>query len=721
MTSRFLIIAFILLNFLIVKSQDKIEITATYTTENIVIDGQLNEKIWQQAQINNQFIQNFPNDTILAVSKTNVQLVYNDKYLFVAVTCFDELPGKYIVQSFRRDFENNGNDMMAIMICPTGDKQNGYCFSVSPYNVQREGTIEEGGLAGVTTAWETKWKSATQIGKAQWQVELAIPFASMRFVKNANWLVNIARNDYKRNEKSTWVPVKKNINLASLSNTKPLKFTNKGPIPKNNVAIIPFVFNQNEINYDKSNRLISKWNGGVDAKLGLKSGLNLDLTLNPDFSHIEVDRQVTNLTRFSVFYPEKRTFFIENGDLFSRFGFSRIRPFFSRTVGLNEAGQPIPVIYGAKLSGKLDEKTRIGILSTHTNESADKEFIGKNYLVAAAQINTIGRSNLGMLLVNQAEFKGLDYKSKFNTIIGADYNLSSLNNKWRGKLFYHQLLSDKKLKNANASALWLNYNNVKWDVQYNHEFVNKNYQSPMGFIYRNNIIRFEHSINYNLYPKNGKIFVHGPTAYLDWYLNPNWKTTDYSLRFGYKLSFINSSNLTVNSYKNYMYLTSDFDASGKNYKVKYKEGSSFDYYNVNINYTSNFRKKLRYNATLDYGTYYTGKKLSAIADLNYRFPPFASIGASFEINKIDLPKPYNATILYLIGSKLDITFTPTLYWATFLQYNTQQNNFNINSRFQWRFAPVSDLFLVYTDNYLADYLKVKNRFIILKLNYWISR
>ena len=720
MNTKYLSLLFCLLT-ISVFAQDR-KIAVPRTSEHIHIDGTLNEHVWDfNSSKADHFTQNFPTDTAPAKSPTQVLMCYDHKCIYIAAKCYDTLPGKYIVQSYRRDFENKVNDMLAITLNPSGDGLNGFNFSVNPLNVQREGTIDEGGLFGVTTAWDTRWFSATKRYDSFWVAEMAIPFKSIRYGQDSsgNWRINFSRNDLKRNEVSCWIPVSRNYNISNLGTTGKVVFEGGHP-PKisNNLVLIPFAYWQAGKDFSKD-ASSQKLRGGLDAKVALNTSLNMDITLNPDFSQVEVDRQITNLSRFNIFYPERRNFFIENGDLFANFGFSRIRPFFSRRIGLDDNGNMIPILYGLKISGKAADNWRIGILNNQTLPTANRT--AQNYLIAATQYNIYKRNTLGIIMMNR---NGWNHEgaidSDYNRIVGADYNINSMNNRWRGKIFYHYSLFNHQKSDAGATAMWLSYNYSHWNIAYNHEYVGKNYRSDVGYIYRQDYFRHEDWVYYSFFPKSNTIFQHGPGIYSDLYLDRNGKFTDRTLSPSYKVTFKSGAVLTTLFNNNFVRLTSDFDPSGSGKGLKFHAGDSFTYNNFSSNYISDGRKLFRYTIAINQGGYFNGSKFTYSADLSYRFPPYLTLGCNLEQNFITLPALYRSNVLNLLGARADVTLTRSIYFTTYLQYNSQTNNININSRLQWRFAPVSDFYIVYTDNYTADFRTAKNRYLILKLSYYLG-
>jgi hypothetical protein len=551
---------------------------------------------------------------------------------------------------------------------------------------------------------------------------MLIPFNSIRFDKsNKYWRINIARNDLKRNEISTWIPVQRNINISSLSNTGLMGFNNEQPKPRKNLVLLPFLFYSGGQDYSKNQAWKNKLNGGLGAKIGVGGGMSLDLTVNPDFSQVDVDRQITNLSRFNIFYPEVRNFFVENGDLFARFGFSRIRPFFSRRIGLDNAGNPIPIIAGSRLSGKPNENWRIGLLNVQTAAVPDQNILSQNYFVAADQHRTIGRSNIAFIVANRQAYKDQYDLKDYNSIIGVDYNLNSTDNRWTGKLFYHQTLQPNQPKDAAATAMWLNYAGRNWNWAYNHEYVGENYKADIGYLYRKNFVRFEPGVNYFFYPKSKRIFYHGPGLYTDWYLDRTFKTTDQMMRISYKVQFKNTALLVMQLNNNQIRLNQSFDASGHNSTISfYQKGESFNFKNFNIQFTNNGRKLLRWAYVADYGGYFGGTKLTTSIDVSYRLPPFISVGLNYERNELRLPQPYLSGYYDLLGTKIDVTLTKSLFITTYVQYNTQLQNTNINTRLQWRYASVSDFYIVLTQNYNSVNLHTKSSYVVLKWTYWLG-
>ncbi len=700
--------------------------------DKIVIDGELNEKDWEVASIAADFFQIFPFDTSYAKSKTEVRVTYDDDYFYVSAICYDDIKGNYVIQSLKRDFSYPVNDAFAVYMDCINDKTNGFCFGVTPLGVQREGLISNGGGMGVTTIWDNKWYSEVKCYEDKWVVEMAIPFKSLRYKSGIDtWRINFSRNDLKRNENSSWSPVPRIFNVASLAFTGELKWDSPPKKAGMNVAIIPYVTGGVSQDFLTQNKEQYTYNGGVDAKIAISSSLNLDVTINPDFSQVEVDRQVTNLSRFSLFFPERRNFFIENSDLFERFGFRQIRPFFSRRIGLYN-GNVIPIVGGFRLSGNINKNWRIGVMSMQTEHKHELGLESQNYSVAAVSRNVLKRSNISFIFVNRQEAtsKGIS-DNNFNRVAGVDFNLQSANNKWFGKIFYHQAFTPQNLNQSSANASFLSYSSPRFSGEWNHEYVEKNYLAETGFVpriyyynpvtrlsYRETYWRIEPSLRYKFFPKSKLINNHFPEMYMSHYLDSAFKSTEFLYQLSYTINFQNTGVLVVKGKHNFTKLRTPIDITFTG-KTPIPAG---DYYfnDASIAYTSSSIRKLFGTASLNYGEFYNGVKFTYSAELNYRKQPWGVFSLSYQQDEIHLPQPYSNSYISLIGPKIELLFSKSIFFTTFVQYNTQINNVNVNSRLQWRFKPMSDLYIVYTDNYYSVDMSKKNRALIVKLVYWFN-
>ncbi len=730
---RWLCFTILLLGFFSIPAQEPatLSLNIKKATDRIRLDGVLTEQSWRDADVAANFFQNFPADTSFAETKTEVRMTFDNDFIYIGAICYDDIEGDYVIQSLKRDFSYPISDAFAVFIDPFYDKQNGFSFAVNPLGVQREGLLQGGGGFGVTTSWDNKWFVEVTRQTGKWIVEMAIPFKTIRYSEDqAVWGINFGRNDLKRNESSTWSPVPRVFNVASLANTGELHWETTPKKAGTNVALIPYTIGRVSSDYqaDTSNYA---GNLGMDAKIAVTSSLNLDLTVNPDFSQVDVDRQVTNLSRFSLFFPERRNFFIENSDLFEQFGFRQIRPFFSRRIGLSE-GQQVPIIAGARLSGKINRDWRIGLMNMQTEGVSDLSLASQNYTVAALQRRIGVRSFLAGILVNRQAFTGSTANyGDYNRVAGLDFNLASANNRWRGKAFYHHSFTPNVTEKSFAHAVWTMYNANNIQIHYNHEIVAKNYNAEVGFVPRvsnfnpetGEIVqrtywRFEPSVEYKFYPNSNVINQHGPGVYLSEYTDSALATTERLAQASYKVVFKNQSQVEAKVNTNYVLLYWDTDVTF-NGNTPIPAGG-YNYTNFQLGYQSSPFKKFNYWLNLDYGNYYIGTKFTFSGELSLRKQPWGIFSLSFNQNEIDMPEGYTDASLTLLGPKIELSFTKELFLTTFVQYNTQADNMNINARLQYRFRPMSDLFIVYTDNYLPYNFSIKNRALVVKFVYWLN-
>ncbi len=701
------------------------------TNEKIVVDGNLDEHAWSVSTFSGDFIENFPSDTSLASSQTEVSMIYDDENLFVAIKCYDLKPGPYNVTSLRRDFKGPENDQVVVVLDPFLDKTNGFVFGVNAYGSMKEGLVSGGGEQDTDYSWDNKWYAETSFQEGYWVVEMAIPFKTLRYKKGSeNWNVNIYRLDTKQSERSSWSAIPKSFRLTSLAFTGNLTWEEPLGKPGTNLAVIPFV--STGISRDNLNGTgtAKTFEVGGDIKIGVTPSLNLDLTVNPDFSQVEVDDQVTDLSRFEIFFEEKRQFFLENADLFANFGTETIRPFFSRRIGIAYDSAirqyvPNPILFGARLSGKINNNWRVGLMSIQGAKDSELNLPSQNYSVAVLQRKVFSRSNITALFVNKQPVQLENHDSSavqksFNRVLGLEYNLASVNGRWNGKLFYLQSFdSNRDQQRQSSHGSVLQYKTPYITVDWSHEYVSDSFNAEVGFIPRKAYYKINPGIQTYTYPQSSVINRHGPGISFEAFWDTSGNSIENTLTVNYEIFFQNLAQLKVEAKGYDLELLNDFDPT-KSGGEKLKAGNEYRYYDVKIDFTSDKRKKFYYNLVTQNGQYFDGTRYSFSGSINYRIPPKAIFSVAYSYNKINMPDPYEDGDIWLLGPKIDLTFLRNLYYTTLVQYNNQIDNININSRLQWRFKSVSDLFIVYSDNYFSESLKSKNRAIVIKLSYWFN-
>lgn len=700
------------LNIFAQKKNENYKYHISKTSKAIKIDGILDDEAWKNTELATDFQMMLPMDTSKANLKTDVRMAYDDKFIYISGDNF--IPHKtYMVESLRRDWNFGKNDNFLLIMDTFDDQTNGFAFGINAAGAQWDGQQYEGGP--VNLSWDNKWYSAVKQYEDHWSFEAAIPFKSIRFNNTLkSWGVNFGRMDLPSTEKSAWAPVPRQFPSIASAFTGQLIWDNPPAKTGSNISLIPYFLGGTTKDFENQKEPTYKKEIGFDAKIALGSSLNLDLTVNPDFSQVEVDRQVTNLDRFELFFPERRQFFLENDDLFNNIGLERIRPFFSRRIGLG-----VPINYGARLSGKLNKNLRVGAMDIKTDGVSESKIDAQNFTVVTFQQKVFTRSNITAFLINKDGLND-NLAKKYNRNIGVEYNLASQNNIWRGKFMAFKSFSPNITDKNTTLAGQLTYNTRHWNITSLYENVGKNYVAEVGFFQRTNYARINPRIGYLFFPKGINVLTHGPTLFNVTFYNEAKYNVENTTGIMYNIELRTKALISAYFANDYIELLTDFDPTNLT-GVKLTKGSKHGWNSTGISFTSKPQSLFTYSFESRIGGYYSGGTRTRLAyNVGYRFQPYVQLALAAEMNDINLPeeKGLKDAHFWLISPRVDITLTNNFYFTTFVQYNEQIKNTNINARLQWRYKPVSDIFLVYTDNYATIDPRVKNRAIVLKMTYW---
>ncbi|MBY0536035.1 MAG: carbohydrate binding family 9 domain-containing protein [Chitinophagaceae bacterium] len=711
--------------------QDQYQLHIKKASKPVKIDGVLDDAAWAEATVSSDFIRKYPNDLVNAKRRTVAKVSFDDNFIYFAFIAYDT--SHHVVQSLKRDGGHETNDAVGIILDPMNQRTTGFFFVVNAFNTQTDDQLD-GTSQPLSLSWDNKWFSATKRLADHWIAEIAIPFKTIRYSnEKLKWGLNFLRSDLKENEYTTWTRMPINFKSYDLGYTGSLIWDNPPPPTKGNISFIPYVTGGANEDKEDSEALKGTANAGFDAKIGLTSSLNLDLTVNPDFSQIEVDQQVTNLTRFNIFLPERRTFFLENADLFAGYGIPPIRPFYSRTIGLDNNGNRIPIYGGARISGNIASRTRIGVMNMQTGRK--DEFASQNYTAVSVNQGFFKRSLFRAYFLNHQAFmtaseKAIKPMDQYGRNAGFDMNFANLKGTWSGWISHNQSWKPNINDKSGYSSFGFEHNTANFGFVLDATNVGTNYYTDMGYVQRienydalrDTSIRvgFKHlftEMTYRINPKQGNILRH--TFQLSNYNvhNPNNTFNENNTEFSYRFEMKNTSGVELSgshTVVDLLFPISFTDATPIPAQV-------YNYSQTKLTYSSDIRKKFNFAAGVGGGTLFNGTYQQIVTKFVLRSQPLLNLSISFEYNKLKFPGNYGSTELFLIAPRAEINFSTTLFWTTFVQYNTQRNNFNINSRFQWRYKPMSDLFIVYTDNYFTDpFFKNKNRAIVFKLNYWLN-
>ena len=703
----------------------------------ILIDGQILEPSWQEADVADRFTTNMPYDSLPASAATEVRMSFDQDFLYIAAKCHAPMGKELVTQSLKRDFDLFKNEAFVLFIDAFSDGNSSIAFGVNAHGVQLDGIIPRGGTKGLSLSWDGKWYAEVvrNIAHGYWVAELAIPLKTLRFKENCrHWRINFARIDLGNNEHSSWNPLPRGFNLYTLSHLGYLHWEQPLSKPKRNITLVPYAAATASNDFESTEKqTIIKPGIGLDAKMSLNASLNLDLTINPDFSQVEVDEQVIDLNRFEISFPEKRILFLENSDLFSNLGNSRVRPFFSRRIG-SVGNAPVPVFFGARLSGKLNKDWRVGLMSVQTGDQNGLDHHSQNYLVSAIEAKVLSNSSISAFITNRQAFSEKTLiAGDFNRVGGLEFNYRSSNSRWDGKALIHSTFLKENRTSGLVYSAKLRYRTRTMSLFLGFDKVGENYRTDMEFvprlyhenyledtIYRIPYQQVRSNGYYRFYPKHNSshIAFYGPAFHTNLFLDHNYNYQEHDFDLSFFVQFLNSSKLEFFVLDYAPRLFFPFQLMGMDKAI---EAGNYPGRGLRLDYSSDQRKFLSGKVSLAYGAEFGGNLFDFFGELKARKQPWGALSLNLAYRNLsNFPQSFGSPKFTLLGSKFELSFSRDIFFTTFLQYNTQNDNFNINSRFQWRFQPMSDLFVVYTENYRTGDLSIKDRAVVLKIKYWFN-
>ncbi len=685
-----------------------------FLEKQITIDGKHSENEWSDIESYSGFYNYFPIDTGLAENQTEVKIFHNGEFLYITAI-YHDTESRNNVSSLKRDFYSDAmflSDNFAVSIDPYNEGNNGYFFGVNASGVQYDALV--GNINDLNSSWNTVWQSEVSVIGNDKYYEIAIPLDAINFnPEKNNWGFQFTVNDTKINLFTTLEPSQRIYSPFDLRITKEFILEN---LPSKNLrkfSILPSL----AYNYAKdleTEEKRSKFIPGIDVQYNINSSLKLDATINPDFSQVEVDQQVTNLTRFAINFPERRKFFLENSDLFSDLGTYWVNPFYSRRIG-----SETDILAGVKLSGNISDKTRIGILNVQTKDQ--EEVKGKNYSVLVARQNISNAFSTSVFVVNSQQ------KNYFNRVAGANVYYKSKDNHWTSTVNYAKAFTNDTSNKNDFVNGEVSYQSRKLNGYVSYEKVNTNYIAETGFTpllfnydaltqetTREGYYNTEVGVQLKRFPANSKLI---DWARVFWIENNTTFNLDNSIRGNalfispFALRFKNRSYFYVTVINNLDNLDYHFDIlQNDNYITPGRYNHTFG----RIGYWSTTNKKVFYRVWFEYGQFYNGKRFKPVVDFSYRLLPRAVISASYNFNDINLNE-LGKKRYHLARLTTEIYINNKLNWTSYFQYSTQAKNFNINTRIQWEYKPLSFIYLVLTDNY-TETLGHKNWGVSFKIN-----
>jgi hypothetical protein len=407
--------------------------------------------------------------------------------------------------------------------------------------------------------------------------------------------------------------------------------------------------------------------------------------------------------------------------------------------------QKVPISYGARLSGKIGSNWRLGVMNMQTEKKASLGLPAQNYTVAVVQRQVFSRSNIDFFVVNKQSLGMGNYDSTkyynsdlirtvwtgtknekklnlYNRVIGADFNLFTKSNKWNGDFYYHKSLDDFSKDNNYSYGLFLSYSTRYINAMGGQYGLGRNYNAEVGFVPQQSVYNgYTYSFNrvaLTLYPRRGSVTNMGPGIEYDRTQKLDGFFTDKVYLADYTINYKNTGKFFGQIQRIFQWLPQSFNPLDPKTDVSFPSGQQFEWTEWNAQYNSDTRKLFTYTVKASGGQFYNGEKKGLAGTLSYRYQPYGNVTVTYDYNDIRLS--YGSAKFLLISPRIDLTFTNKLFFTTIVQYNTRNNNVGLNARFQWRFKPASDFFVVYTENYFQDNLQSRNRALVLKLTYWLN-
>jgi len=665
----------------------------------ITIDGELVEPGWQQAEAARDFYQQVPDEGAPATEATQVRFLYDETNLYVGALLFDEDASQLVVNELTRDFSYRDGDAFSLVLDTFHDKRNSVSFATNPAGAKRDlQTYDEGRQSNAD--WDAVWYVETGRFEGGWTVEMAIPFKSLRFFQPdaaQEWGLQIMRIIRRKNEITMWSPVARQFDEFRNGYHGVLTQL-EGVRPGRDASIKPFLLGRAERGFGGDGGWSTDPDGGVDLKLGLASSLTLDASWRTDFAQVEADAQQVNLTRFSLFFPEKREFFLENqgsfqvGDLGRRGGGDGplLLPFFSRRIGLR-AGEPVPIIAGGRVTGKAG-RFGVGLLNMQTRE--DGGIPGANYTGVRLSREIRRNSAIGAYYFGR-ESQDAEGHSR---VAGADVRLN----------FKRTIDVDAFVLRSHASDQqgdpWAGRGAFRWTsdlyttrLAYTH--IGDGYRNDLGFAPRRGVGITTWELERNLRPKSVEQVVRQFTigsegalyseSDLDRWLSRN-------IRFDFSAEFQDGGRLGVDYDRIFEVLDEPFEIQPGNAVPT----GTYRFDQVVATYFSDSSKWLSGSLRYTRGGFWDGSLSGWRGTLRARANEHLAAELSYERNSVDLPSGTFETDL--AAFRVDYSFNSSLFLNAFVQYNSVADAWFSNLRFNFIHRPLSDLFLVYNEVRPAD-------------------
>jgi hypothetical protein len=692
--------------------------TAVRIHERIEIDGRLDEAAWALAEPLTELVQQAPRVGEPVSERTVVYFLYDDDRLYIGAEMFDSDPSQIVHTAIERDPNTAQGDVFGFSLDTFLDRRNAYVFFVNPGGAVRDVQSSDDGRVR-NLAWDTSWEAKTRIHEGGWTVEMSIPWSSLRFdgrLAEQVWGLNVMRRIRRRTEEAAWAPLDRRWSIYEVSRSGTLGGLS-GISPGRNVSLKPYLRSTRPAG-TLSTAASAQTEGGVDLKYGVTPSITLDLTFNTDFSQVEVDQPQVNLTRFSLFFPEQRDFFLENASLFQfgdraatgqRSGASNrdFTLFHSRRIGLTPTGAPLPIGGGGRLTGTAGPIS-LGLLNMQTQ--AEGAFAPENFSVARVRGNPHPDLTVGGIFIQRAQTAE---GSALNRSYGVDADFTAFNRYLLIESYLAQTEGTRVDGTAEASdragRLSVSWRDPLWEMVALYRHLGEDFNPRVGFVRRRGVRHAYGTLGIRPRVAWGWVQELNPYLQTHHYLGLKGGTESREFTGGLDAEFRDGSTLSLSATESFEEVRAPFRSGG----VRVEAGA-YDDRQMSVAYTFSGGRPLSGGVNLGGGGYYGGTRRSMGATVNGRIGIRAFLNLSAERNRLELPdQPLGNASAY--SARLQYFFSPSLITGARFQFDQVAGEWVSDLRLNWVHAPLSDLYLVLTERRDSDSQQVLERLITLKV------
>ena len=701
------------------------------------IDGRLTEEAWTLAPSQGNFVQREPSYGAPSSEKTEFKVLYDDRTLYIGVWVWDSDPDGIMGSEMKRDAGLNKGDQLKITIDTFHDHRNAFYFSTNPLGAYKDANTVENGRT-INYDWNAVWDNKTSIDGKGWYVEMAIPLSQLRFkttIGESTWGLNLCRILFRRNEESYWVPFPREwgaSGFARVSNAGVLQGLN-GIKSRRRIEFVPYLLPEAARDYVAGTDADVSAKYGGDFKIGLTDDLIADLTYHTDFAQVEADQEVVNLTRFSLFFPEKRQFFTETAGIFD-FGKSvaglggdaaandpgLLNIFYTRRIGLVD-GQQVPIIGGGRLTGRSGPYA-VGVMNITTEDAplVSRDIDSTNFTVARLKRNVLKSSNIGVLFVNSE-----DGISDFNRAIGVDGGFVL------GQHVTMTTVLAKTFSPENTGKDQAGVADFAWKSDrfvYGGQYldVGERFNAEMGYIPRLDVRAGNVRGGWTPRPDFGGIRQMTFAGSANYYENHAGIVDSKQQAVSAQMQRQDTSSAFVAVTREYDNLSVPFATAGTVLPV-----GDYSWTYTSMIYSSDRTRHVFGTVAADLGGYYNGDRRSLRANININIGKTLLLEPNYTRNHVSLPgRPlYTSNVM---NFRVSHSFSPDFYLKGFVQYNDDRKTASFNFLWWYHYKPGSDLYVVYNQGWDIDLPltsrealdqshRVRSRSLAVKLTYWLAR